>query len=255
MIPSWALVPLLVLGIISGAPLPTEGAEESDLLRFLELAERSYAEVRDYTAILLRRELIDDALRDQETILLKFQRPFKVYLKWLDGPGKGREGLYVAGANKGRFLVREPRGIRRLFTVALDPADPRVLEESRHPVTDVGIGRLLEIIGENVRRAARNGVLQLVDRGPGIVADRRAYQVEGILPSKPGAGYYCYRVFLSFDEENDLPIRVVVYDWDDRIVEQYEYTQLRLNAALSDQDFDPRNPDYGFSIWRISIPK
>jgi hypothetical protein len=246
---------ILFLGIVAGTALPSWGTTEAELLQFLDRADRSYAEVNDYTAILLRREWIEEALRPQETILLKFQRPFRVYMRWIEGPGKGREGLYVAGAHKDKFLVQEARGFRSLVTAVLDPSHPRVLEESRHPITDVGIGRLLEIIGENTRRAARGGVLRLVDRSPGTVGDRRVHQVEGILPRNSGAGYYCYRVLVSFDQENDLPIRVVVYDWDDRVVEEYVYTQLRLNAGLTDQDFDPENQDYGFSPWRFSVPR
>ena len=248
-------VAFLAVAIVVGTSLPAKGSTDADLLRFLDQAERRYADVNDYRAIFLRREMIGDELREQETILLKFQRPFKVYMKWLEGPGKGREGLYVAGAHKDRFLVHEGRGFRGLVTAALDPSHPRVLEESRHPITDVGIGRLLEIIAENARRAARNGVLRLVDRGPGTVADRRVHQVEGILPQDPGSGYYCYRVLVFIDQENDLLIRAVVYDWSDQIVEEYEYTQLRLNPGLTDRDFDPDNPDYGFSPWRISIPR
>jgi hypothetical protein len=253
--PSRAMAAILFLGMVAGTTLPSRGTAEPDLLRFLGQAERRYIEVYDYTAILLRREMIEEVLRPQETILLKFQRPFKVYMKWLEGPGKGREGLYVAGAHKDRFLVHEGRGFRGLVTAALDPSHPRVLEESRHPITNVGIGRLLEIIGENARRAARESVLRLVDWGPGTVAGRQVHQVEGILPRDPGAGYYCYRVLVSFDQENDLPIRVVVYDWSDQIVEEYEYTQLRQNPGFTDRDFDPDNPDYGFSPWRVSIPR
>lgn len=253
--PSRAMVAILFLGMVAGTALPSWGASEAELLQLLDRADRRYAGVDDYTAILLRRERIGEALRPQETILLKFQRPFKVYMKWLDGPGRGREGLYVNGAHKNKFLVHEGRGFRSLITAALDPSHPRVLEESRHPVTDVGIGRLLEIIGENARRAERNGELRLVDRGPGTVGDRRVHQVEGLLPRDPGAGYYCYRILVSIDQENDLPIRVVVYDWDDRIVEEYEYTQLQMNVGLTDQDFDPDNQDYGFSPWRLSVPR
>jgi hypothetical protein len=246
---------LVVLGMVVGTKLPARGGTNTDLLGLLERAERRYADVNDYTAILLRRERIGGTLRPQETILLKFQIPYKVYMKWLEGRGKGREGLYVAGAHDGRFLVHEPRGIRSLVTAALDPSDSRVLEESRHPVTDVGIGRLLEIIGENTRRGAREGVLRLVDRGVAVVGGQWVQQVEGILPRNPRAGYYCYRVLLSFDEENHLPIRVVVYDWRNRVAEDYTYTQLRLNPGLSDQDFDPDNPDYDLAGWRITISK
>ncbi|HYL79519.1 MAG TPA: DUF1571 domain-containing protein [Candidatus Acidoferrum sp.] len=245
---------LLMLTILWAAPRQATGANGTELLRLLELAEKSYAGVRDYTSVMVGRERLGEVLRPQETILLKFQRPFKVYMKWLDGPSKGREGLYSSGAHNGKFLIYEPRGIRRLFTAALDPSDQRVMEQSRHPVTDVGIGRLLEIVSENARRGAKAGALQVVDQGITELAGRRVRTLEGLLPREPKLAYYCYRVILSFDEENHLPIRVVVFDWDDQIVEEYTHTNLQLNPGLTGRDFDPDNGDYGFSSWRIAIP-
>lgn len=245
---------VLVPAILWAAPRQVAGANGVELLRLLDLAEKSYAEVHDYTSIMVGRERIGGVLRPPETILLKFQRPFKVYMRWQDGPSKGREGLYVSGAHNGKFLIYEPRGIRRLFTAALDPSDQRVMEHSRHPVTDVGIGRLLEIVGENARRGAKSGVLQVTDRGIADLAGRRVRTLEGTLPRDPKLAYYCYRVILSFDEENHLPIRVVVYDWDDQIVEEYTHTGLRVNPGFTGRDFDPDNGDYGFSGWRITIP-
>jgi hypothetical protein len=224
------------------------------LLRLLDAADRQYAQVHDYAAVMVSRERVKDVLQPEERILLKFQRPFKVYMRWMEGPSKGREGLYVSGVNDNKFLVYEPNGIRRLFTAALDPTDQRVMEKSRHPVTDVGIGRLLEIVGDNARRAARNGVLRVLDRGTGEIAGRRVRQVEGILPRDSQAGYYGYRVQLFFDEEHRLPIRVVVHDWSGQVVEDYTYAELRLNPGLSVLDFDPSNKEYGFSLWRVQVP-
>jgi len=229
-------------------------AGEVDLVGLLDRAEKRYAELHDYSAIMVTREWIKDALEPEKSILLKFQRPFKVYMKWLEGLGKGREGLYVAGAHGGKFLVYEPNGLRRLITAALEPRDPRVLEVSRHPITDIGIGRLLEIVGENVRRAAKAGCLKLVDHGRTEVGGRKAREVEGILPKDPKGGYYGYRVILSFDEELSLPIRVVVYDWENRLVEDYAYTQFHPNPGFAPKEFDPGNPAYGFSGWRIPLP-
>jgi len=246
------LIFALMLGILWASPGIAAG--DGEFLRLLARAEQRYAAVQDYSAIMLSREWIKNALEPEKTILLKFQRPFKVYMKWLEGLGKGREGLYVAQSHDGKFLVYEPSGIRRLFTAALEPGDSRVLEVSRHPITDIGIGRLLEIVGENVRRASRLGVLKLVDRGQVNVAGRTAREIEGILPKDSTAGYYGYRVALSFDEEHALPIRVVVYDWEDRLVEDYTYSQLRLNPGFPAKDFDPANPSYNFSSWRIRPP-
>jgi len=253
---SW-IVGLFVLGLLSQWwQGDARGADPSggELIRLLDAADKQYAQVHDYTAVMVSRERVKDVLLDQERILLKFQRTFKVYMRWMAGPSQGREGLYVSGAHDGKFLVYEPRGFQRLFTAALDPTDGRVMDTSRHPVTDVGIGRLLEIVGDNARRASRNGVLRVVDRGAGDVAGRRVRQVEGILPRDPRAGYYAYRVQLFFDDEHRLPIRVVVYDWSDQLVEDYTYTDLRLNPGLSILDFDPSNKEYGFSIWRIQVP-
>jgi hypothetical protein len=233
---------------------PVGAATVADLLRLIERAERRYETIRDYTSLMTSVERLGDVLEPEKRVLLKFQRPFKVYMRWLAGPGAGREGLYVAGAHDGKFIVAEAEGLARFVAAALVPDDPRVLEKSRHPVTDVGIGRLLEIVGENARRGAREQVLRVVDRGVAEVEGRRVHQVEGILPRDPAAGYYGYRVILAFAEEHGLPIRVVVYDAGDRLVEDYTYLQLRLNPGLTDRDFDRNNPEYAFSRWRLRLP-
>lgn len=249
-----SVIMALAAGVFCFGSLSAATMSPAELLRLLDTADRQYAQILDYTATMLSRERVSGALLPEERVLFKFQRTFKVYMRWLDGPSKGREGLYVAGAHDGKFLVYEPSGFQRLFTAALEPTDARVLEKSRHPVTDVGIGRLLEIVGDNARRAARHGVLRVVDRGFADVAGRRTRQVESILPRDESAGYYGYRVHLFFDVEHRLPIRVVVYDWSDRLVEDYAYADLRLNPGLTTLDFDPSNKEYGFSFWRIQVP-
>jgi hypothetical protein len=225
-----------------------------EVLRLLDLADKQYAQIRDYTSTMVSRERVGVALRPQERVLVKFQRPFKVYMRWMDGPSQGREGLFVSGAHDDKFLVSEPKGFQRLFTVALAPTDRRVMEQSRHPVTDIGIGRLLEFVGDSTRRAARNGVLRAIDRGMVESAGRRVRQVECVLAQDSHAGYYAYRAILGFDQENHLLIRAVVYDWNDQLVEDYAYDDLRLNPGLTSQDFDPSNKEYGFSVLRFHIP-
>ena len=256
------MIRVLVLGVglamaggwTAARPGRAAGASVPEALRLLELAEARYAEVQDYTAVMLARERVGGVLKPEHAILLKFGRPFSVYMRWLDGPSEGREGLFVAGTREDRFLVQEKQGLARFITAAISPRDPRIFERSRHAVTDIGIGRLLEIVGEDARRAARNGALAVVDRGLQTVAGRAVREVEGILPRDPEAAYYCHRVILAFDLQHHLPVRIVVYDWADQLVEQYTYTQLRLNPGLAPRDFDPANPDYGFSRIRLPLP-
>ena len=220
-------------------------------LQFVTRGETAYEEVHDYTATMRSVDRIGEVLEAERVILLKFQRPLKVYMRWLDQASQGREALYVAGENDDKFLVAEKSGVAKFFTARLDPRDPRLLARSRHPVTDLGIGRLLEIVAANAKRAARAGVLQVVDHGIGEVAGRPVREFEVALPRDASQGYYGYRFRVSFDEDNRLPIRVVVYDWSDRLVEDYTYMKLVLNPGLGPSDFDPRNPAYKFSNWRI----
>ena len=245
---------VMAFAVLWAGPAWPADVPAGELLRLLDLAEKQYAQIQDYTSTMVSRERVGEVLRPQERVLLKFQRPFKVYMRWLDGPSKGREGLFVSGTHDDKFLVSEPRGFQRLFTAALEPTDRRVMEQSRHPVTDIGIGRLLEFVGESTRRAARNGVLRAIDRGTVESAGRRVRQVECVLTQGARDGYYAYRALLGFDEENHLLVRAVVYDWTDQLVEDYAYNDLRLNPGHTSRDFDPSNKEYGFSFLRFHIP-
>ena len=241
-----AAVAGLVLGLVSPA------AAGEDLARLLFGMEAAYAQVQGYTARFVRQEVVEGTLRPREEALLKFQRPGLMYLRWIAGPPEGREILFVPGRNDGRMLVRAPGWLSRLVTVAMAPDSPRVLRESRHPVTDVGIGRLIELIVDNARRAAAAGELTL--RAHGVVAGTAGPErrLEAILPRGGQRRYYCYRLELAVAVGSGLPVKATIYDWDNRKVAHYEYLDLSLNPALTAGDFDAANPDYGFPRWRMS---
>ncbi len=61
-----------------------------------------------------------------------------------------------------------------------------------------------------------------------------------------------YQVRVYIDQELGLPIRFEAYDWPDGpdaepvLVEEYSYTDLKVNVGLSDHDFDVSNAGYAF---------
>lgn len=236
----------LVLALVS----PAAAAE--DLARLLFDMEAAYARVQSYTARFVRQEVVGGALRPREEALLKFQRPGLMYLRWIAGLPEGREILFVPGRNHNRMLVREPGWLSRLVTVAMAPDNPRVLRESRHPVTDVGLGRLIELIVDNARRAAAAGELTLKDHGIATGPEGPARRLEAVLARDGQGRYYCYRLELAVATGSGLPVRATIYDWGDRMVADYEYLDLKLNPVLTAGDFDAANPEYGFSRWRVS---
>ena len=110
---------------------------------------------------------------------------------------------------------------------------------------------MTELITSNFERAGRAGDLEVRDLGRQTEDGRTLRMFEGILPSNPAKKYYGYRATVAIDEEWKLPVAVKVYDWDDKLVENYHYSDIRVNVGLSDKDFDPANPDYNFPNIRI----
>lgn len=216
-----------------------------EAIRSLKEAGAAYAEVRDYTAVLHKQERVDGVMQPPETMRLKFRKPFHVYLKWIDAGHAGREVLYVDGRNGNRLMAHEG-GALGFIVLNLDPHGSLALRNSRHPITDTGIGRMLEVVSESMHRALAADELEVSRVSPDTVFGRRTRQIEGRLPADPAKGYYAPRVVMDFDVESKLPIRIAVYDAENRLLEQYGYENLALDVGLTDRDFDPANPDYNF---------
>ncbi len=217
-------------------------AARPDILDVIQKSEAVLARIDSYTTIFHRREIVGERQMPEETILLKFKKPFMVYMKWLTKRGSASEALYVEGANNNRIRVR-PRGIAKLLVLNLDPLGSLAMEGGRHPVTHSGLGHLMRIIGDNVRLGLKNREITLHDRGESVIFGRRVHTFEGVFPREDPA-YYCHRAVVSMDTSRQIPVKVLIYDWKNRLVEDYGYEDTRLNAGLTDSDFNHRNKAY-----------
>jgi hypothetical protein len=221
------------------------GQDQPDPELWVKEAESVLANTESYTSIFHKQEWVKGRYKEPETVYLKFKKPFKVYMKWIGEAGKGREILYVEGWNDNRIRVREI-GIRGLITLNLHRHGHLAMGGSRHPVTEVGLACLLKMFGDNLQKGSKSGELGYQRGEERTLYGRKIQPMEFIFPKEPRNGYYCYRTIISLDIEKRVPIRVQVYDWEDRLVEDYGYEKLALNAGLTDADFDPRNSEYSF---------
>ena len=58
--------------------------------------------------------------------------------------------------------------------------------------------------------------------------------------------YYAARAVVWIGHEPRLPLRLEIYDGQDRLYESYEHSELAINIGLTDMDFDRGNPEYHF---------
>jgi outer membrane lipoprotein-sorting protein len=217
-------------GPLAGALPATPGAPAWD-----EVVE-SYGRVRDYTCLYTKQErAISNG--ELQTIRLAFRRPLDVRLEWLNDRGDVDQiAVYRDGANNGRLVAKRSGMLGSLVgTQQLDPRDPRALEDSRHPITEVGLGH---IIG-GIAKALRDGLLT---RGPILeetLDGGGVYRSEfSAATATPILGVPAVRkAVIWVDRELRLPVKVELSDAAGSMIERHRFKDLRLNVGLADATF------------------
>jgi Protein of unknown function (DUF1571) len=252
----------------NAASLGLESVEQSSPLdQAIEIAHRSLAysqqNITDYTAILVKRETVDDTLGEYEFMSAKIRnrkngesglnQPLSVYLGFLKPAAvKGREVIYVETQNNGNIVGHEG-GLKGRFlpTMQLPPNGMLAMRGQRYPITDIGIENMLVKLIERGTQARQVPDVQCEFRKNARVKDRVCTVIQVTQPTRaPGLEFYQAQIFI--DDEFNLPIRYIAYDWPQRagetgqVIEEYTYLNLAINVGLTDADFDPRNQAYGF---------
>ncbi len=208
-------------------------------------AESSYAGINSYVCRMIRHSIDDGKVNEQILILYFRKNPWSVRFKWLSGDGQGREVLYVKDHYENKIhAITAPGDIPFVpggEKLALSLDSPLVRSASPTPITESGIGALIDRFGKEVDRAEQ-GKEQIICKGQ---QQRPDYDVPlhvvegklppGIDPDVPHGG----RFLLGFHSELHLPVLSVLYNEVGSEVSYYRFDRLELNVGLTDADFDP----------------
>lgn len=209
-------------------------------------ARASFARVKDYMGTLVKEERVGGQLQPEQYIGFRIrQQPFSVYLKWT-GPKayEGQEAMYVAGKNGGKLKAKGTGLAAVAGYVSLDPTDPRAMRQSRHAITETGIGHLIETIarGHEVARQLPPGQVQTTYREY-LFRQKQVTGMETVYKVNNGQ-FYCHRCVVFFDKQTKLPVRLEAYDWPTaggpatgEKLECYSYIDLKFNVGLTDAAF------------------
>jgi hypothetical protein len=238
-------------------PADGAGAALSPIRRALQVVDECqarYDAVRDYVCTFTKRERVHGRLSVPHVMTMKVRtQPRSIYLKFRQPrPRAGREAIYIEGRNDGKVLAHDV-GLGRLIagTLCLDPNGSRAMEECRHPITHAGIGPLLETLEErwSTELDPTESVVEIRD---GLTLGSRTCTLISTTHPREDPDFMFYQVRVYIDRELGLPIHFEAFDWPDspvaapELVEEYTYTDLKLNVGLSDADFDVTNADYAF---------
>ncbi len=238
-----------------------QNAGEHPLVPALQMAYASLATIRnnvkDYQCTMVKHERIGGKLADQEFMYLKVRHePFSVYMYFL-GPDRlrGQEALYVAGKNNGNLLGHGV-GIRKIAgTVPLLPTGAMAMQGQRYPITEIGFLNLTRRLIEVAEQDKQYGECDVqFFRDAKLKNGRETRLVTCIQVKHPvkrsNFRFNIARVYV--DQELNIPVRYEAYDWPDTpggqplLLEEYTYTDVKVNNGFTDADFDEYNPKYHF---------
>ncbi|MEQ1828756.1 MAG: DUF1571 domain-containing protein [Pirellula sp.] len=232
----------------------------------IQLAHQSLAfirgEIKDYTAVLVKRERIGEEISDHEFMFVKIRNrkihnnqlavPFSVYLAFAKPAAvKGREVLFVENQNQGKLLAHEGGMKRMLGTHALEPNGYLAMAGQRYPLTDIGLENLVVKLIERGERDKKHGACS-VELVPGAKVGGRACSIIQVTHpiQQPHYDFHIAQIFM--DDEWKIPVRYAAFSWpkaagaEPEVIEEYTYQNLKFNVGLTDADFDAKHKDYNF---------
>ncbi len=196
----------------------------------------SYAQVKDYTSTYEKEErAISNG--ELQRMRLYFRKPLDVRLEWLNDSGRVDQiAVYREGLNHGQVLARRMGAFGALVgTLRLEPRGAQALADSRHPITEVGIGHIIDRIGDDMRRqrvSLRATVEDVLDGEPHDRFDFESLEsvsLAGVEGARRGVAW--------IDRTIKLPVKVELVDAAGIVLERHRFKDLRLNVGLTDARF------------------
>ena len=234
------------------AKVPTEPATLPDRVRtadplgaMLSDAKTAYGNLRDYICVFTRQERIKDVLGAEQVAEMKVRvKPFSMAIRFARPDAvAGMEELYVSGTRTGKMKYRPAgaKGVNGFQLVSLD--DPKLLADTRHPITELGVGATIDLLTNIATREKALGNGLEVFTSDFQFAGKNATRYE-ILARRAHAHRYAYRILVYVDKETKLPLRVEAYDAPKPgttagdLLEAYSYTDQKFNVGLGDSAFE-----------------
>ncbi|QDU79544.1 hypothetical protein Pla110_12550 [Polystyrenella longa] len=223
------------------------------MLKQLEKCQEEVNKLQDYTADFEKYELVDRTGPVRQQMKIKHRpNPFSVHLQFLSGSPQADQVLYSQGFNQDQIQVKLTGALSLLTSsVSLPPRDPKAMEYSRHPITEIGLKGLLEGIVTMWKDDLKYADLEVY------------FYKDAKLNQSSTATYYAFKTVhprprniprfqestLWIDKKTLLPVQLVNKGFNPNggeavLVEMYKYTNLKTNVGLQNADFDPRRYNF-----------
>lgn len=213
------------------------------------------AEFKDAVYTLEIQIRIDGELKPKELINVKFRKPNDLYMLWIEKHYKGREIIYVPEMgkttetshiqNNSKALIHEG-GRFNIAAWSINASRLSRFINFGSPITEPSIRVAIVPLLKEIKEGIAKDELDCSYNGIRTVEKRKTYFIKINLPKDKDKGYSFYKADVFIDKDLQLPIKVVKYNFENKIDSIIIHRNLRINVGLTDYDFDPANKDYTF---------
>lgn len=246
--------------VIGEAPIGAERFEilvRTDPLKaLLEARDLHARSVTAYTCNFVKQEVLPSGMsKEQEIEVLHRMEPYSVVLNWLRNPGLAQRVIYI----KNRWIDNDADKPEERELAVCRPVSPydvllkslkqpirgdRAKEYSRRCIDEFGFTRSFDLLIEYCKLANSRGELNLEFKGESTFDGRPTWVIRRHLPYEKEGGRYPDRIAeIYLDKEYRVPVAVYCYASDEMkdedLLGKYEYRNIRLDADLTDADFEP----------------
>jgi hypothetical protein len=231
---------------LDNAPLvPVADSPTTALRMIYSLASGRFAATPAYLARFRRRERVDGVERPEEVIALKYRKdPPSIHMHWLGSESHDREVVWFKGQYNDMITIAP--GVNGQRTM-LRPDSPQGLGKERYPVSETGIGGLIDRFGRLVAAVERGdyriGTVKCLGPVQRPEFPAPVEVVMHLIPAgaDPGLPHGGQRLWY-FDTTLRFPVLVIAHAADGREMEYYCFDNILFPGHVpQDDEFSPAN--------------
>jgi hypothetical protein len=243
-----------------------EDLAASNHLELLQQAQKAHQarNIGSYTCTFIKQERIHGTLNKPQKMRVKFtEAPFRVAMAWDDSKAydvpAGDRIVFIEGENlhksgKPQMIVRPSNGIFRSVSggsVLRLPDGPDAKKTALRPCTSFGITKSMQNLIDVYKDAGERGHLT---QEHGYHDGKTGQHVKFVefdgakcmvlvrtLPDRPE--YPAVKTITYVNLDSMLPVRVMGYDKDDKLMCDYQYRDLDFTVSLTADDFTRKAND------------
>jgi len=213
----------------------------------LAVSKTVLARTRDYAGYLVRQETVAGKLTPEQLLEIRVRRqPMAIYTKMIQPLALAGEET-VWNMTESRLTVRfRPAGVAGVRGAQVfDLNDPKVLANTSHPLSQVGLDALVE------RMEKMLAIEQQVQSQVPVYVGDYQYGKQSVLrfeiiADRPHPARYAAKCVLFVERQTQLPVRFEAYNagrspgQTGQLLETQSYLDLKLNVGLGESHFKPQ---------------